>query len=446
MCSDFVADRSQLRTVKTRDEYQIVLRTFRRWLLEKGVSTLDEEVIKEWTLDSVKKADVLTVGTKNIILSHFLNHLISRGLWDENPFVTLRKQHRAKGYRGIARVLKETGSISKLDALADTPYSGKLARHFLDFLDYEKALGKTLQSQNWCLESFERYLRHRKITDLKRIDSRLVSEWNESFGPTSDYQKRVRLMRVKQFLDFLHEQERIKTAPIPQLPPHRRRSFRPYVFSRKEVRSILAAAESLPDQRLMPRRGPTYRMLFLTLYTLGLRASEAIKLRLEDVDFVQDTLTIHHTKFHKGRVLPFGPRFKAVLQRHIKEHPLLRKASATTFLFPTESHRTPHLMRDSCYRTLRRILKDLNIKAPAETLAPSPHSLRHSFAVHRVEKWMRAGDDVGAKLPLLSAFLGHIDVACTQVYLTMTPERLILLGDCFEKAFGKPRHNDGEED
>lgn len=103
-------------------------------------------------------------------------------------------------------------------------------------------------------------------------------------------------------------------------------------------------------------------------------------------------------------------------------------------------------MRDSCYRTLRRILKDLNIKAPAETLAPSPHSLRHSFAVHRVEKWMRAGDDVGAKLPLLSAFLGHIDVACTQVYLTMTPERLILLGDCFEKAFGKPRHNDGEED
>ena len=68
------------------------------------------------------------------------------------------------------------------------------------------------------------------------------------------------------------------------------------------------------------------------------------------------------------------------------------------------------------------------------------------YDMDRFEKWMRDGDDVGVKLPLLSAFLGHIDIAGTQVYLTMTPERLTLLGDRFEKAFGKPRHNDDEED
>ena len=58
---------------------------------------------------------------------------------------------------------------------------------------------------------------------------------------------------------------------------------------------------------------------------------------------------------------------------------------------------------------------------------------------------MREGADVGAKLPLLSAFLGHIDVACTQVYLTMTPERLALIGERFEKAFGMPHQTGNGE-
>lgn len=445
-CTDFLDKRPQVRTSKNREEYAIILRAFRRWLLERDIVAIDEKVIEAWMLDAVQSASATTAGTKSIVLSHFIDYLVSRSLMPGNPFLTLKAQHRARGYRGIARILKETGSISELDALADTPFSGELEHHFLDLLEYEKALGKSHQSQSWCLESFERYLRLRNIADLNQIDSSLVAEWNNWHGQTSDYQKRARLVRLKQFFDFLLDQERIKTSPIPQLPPHRRRSLRPYIFSREEVKSILDAAENLPDHHLMPRRGPTYRMVFLMLYALGLRASEALKLRLEDIDFVQDTLTIHHTKFHKGRVLPFGPRFKAALQRHIKDHPLLRKVPATTFLFPTHSHRTPRLMRDSCYRTLRHILEELDIKAPAETLAPSPHSFRHSFAVHRVEKWMRDGYDVGIKLPLLSAFLGHIDVAATQIYLTMTPERLMLLGNLFEKAFGKPARNKDEEE
>ena len=56
--------------------------------------------------------------------------------------------------------------------------------------------------------------------------------------------------------------------------------------------------------------------------------------------------------------------------------------------------------------------------------------------MHRVEQWLREGANLEVKLPLLSAFLGHVDVAATQVYLTMTPDRLALLGERFEKAVG----------
>lgn len=187
----------------------------------------------------------------------------------------------------------------------------------------------------------------------------------------------------------------------------------------------------------MPFRGQTYRMVFLTLYTLGLRGSEALNLRLGDIDFTQHSLTIGQTKFYKGRVLPFGPRYESALRAYIDAHPLLRSSSREAFLFPTDSQRTPRLANNSAFRTLLRIIDELGITTPAETRTPCLHSFRHSFAVHWIEQWLRDGVDVMTKLPLLSAFLGHVDAAATQVYLTMTPERLRLIGERFENAVGK---------
>ena len=62
--------------------------------------------------------------------------------------------------------------------------------------------------------------------------------------------------------------------------------------------------------------------------------------------------------------------------------------------------------------------------------------------MHRIERWHRERADLGAKLPLLSAFMGHVDIGSTQLYLTMTPERLRLIGDAFELAFGKKPANE----
>jgi integrase len=94
-------------------------------------------------------------------------------------------------------------------------------------------------------------------------------------------------------------------------------------------------------------------------------------------------------------------------------------------------------VQDSAYRTLQKIVGHLGLTTPAEVRPPNLHSFRHSFAVHRVEQWLRECARVEAKLPLLSAFMGHVDAAATQAYLTMTPERLGLIGDRFEAAVGK---------
>jgi integrase len=223
---------------------------------------------------------------------------------------------------------------------------------------------------------------------------------------------------------------------MPALMRHRRRSLPPHIYSHDEVRRLLDAAAALPDHRLMPHRGPTYRLYLLVLYALGLRRNEALDLRVSDIDFEQQAVTVRVGKFRKGRVLPFGPKLGAALRRHIEDHPLLRAAGRDAFMFPTASHRTPRLSHKTVTATIKNLLKDAGITERGETRPPGLHSFRHSFAVHRIERWHREGADVGVKLPLLSAFLGHRDLAATQVYLTMTPERLRLVGESFERMFG----------
>ena len=444
-CDDFIENNSQVRAQKSRIEYFIILREFRRWLIEHEYHDFDESIVKEWLLYCSQKASAIRVAFKASVISKFLDFLLWRGVWHQNPFAALRAQHRARGYRGIARILRKTASITALDELADTPFSGPLRDHFQHYLNHLAALGQGFDSQRYVLASFEKFLRKQNIDNWRLIDAGLITDWINHRKPSSAYQHRCLLVILNDFFDFLVIQGELNISPMPPLPPHQRHSQPPYIYTREEIQSILTAVASLPDHRHMPYRGPTYRMVFLTLYTLGLRINEALNLKSGDIDFTQDSITLRETKFHKGRVLPFGPRFKKALERYIFDHPLLRSATKESFLFPTDSGRTPRLANESCYRTLRRILRDLDIKAPPETRSPNQHSFRHSFAVHRIEQWLREKADIGAKLPLLSAFLGHHDAAATQVYLTMTPERLTLIGDRFEEAFGR-KETPNEED
>jgi site-specific recombinase XerD len=437
LCLDFITGRPQVRTAKSRQEYRLAPWAFRRWMLSAGHADLEEGTVKAWLLHRVSKASVLNVTIQANILVHFVDFLVVRGLCMCNPFRSLKRQHRTQRMRGIVRCLAEMRSISALDARADEPFSGPLGPYFQQYLGHLRALGVTGVAHEVYLASLERFLRRRAVTDLNAIDYTVIEQWSRWQGDTTEHNQRYRMLILAKFFDFLVGHRVIEGSPVPRLMPHRRRSLPPHIYSRTEVARILELAGSLHEHRLLPHRGPTYRTFFLTLYTLGLRCNEALALRLNDIDFTRRTLTIREGKFRKGRVLPFGPRYGVALQRYIEANPLLQAAAPAAFLFPTHDSRTTRLSPGTVREALAMILGELAIVARAETRPPGLHSFRHSFAVHRIERWHREGADLGVKLPLLSAFLGHTELASTQIYLTMTPERLQLVGDAFERVFGR---------
>ena len=433
----------RIRAPESRRKHPRLIFAFRRWLLARDDPALDMDTATDWMTERTRTAEILTVQANAIMIAGFCQYLVETGRMDVNPFQMLRDRHRFDGYRGIARMLKESGGADVLKEKADIPLSGPLAPSFSEYLEYMEGLGRNNAVPRRKLASFERHLRHEEIVELRQITTAHIERWQASFPPSSE--ARYRLMVLRGYFNYLLARGDITSTPMPkEIPYCRRRSRLPYIFRREEISAILTAAAELPDHRLLPYRGPTYRTVFLLLYTLGLRISEALRLRLRDLDFVENSVTIVETKFNKGRVLPMGPNTAAALKDYIDQHPLLRSRGKDAFLFPSDSHRTPHLQANSCFYLLKRLVGQLGISASPETRSPNHHSFRHSFAVHRVERWYREGAELGTKLPLLSAFMGHADVADTEVYLTMTPARLRLAGERFEREYGS-RLADEEE-
>ena len=429
-----IAHRSQIRATTYRSNYRFLIRNFRLWWLKHGQPTMTQETLLAWMLHGLQRAKVRTVAARVFALDHFFAFLVDKGLLSANPLRDIRAGYRLLGYQGIVRVLKRTGAVAAVMELADYPFSGPLGSDCAAYLDFLAGLGKQCTIHRRLLVRFERFMRKCEMKAWEQIDRPLIEQWLREDKPRSGCQRRWWLLVIEDLFRFLIQGGHLVNSPVPPPDPQRRRSLPPRIFSCQEIASILQEASRLPDHRFMPFRGQTYRMLFLMLYTLGLRISEALNLRLSDIDFVQHSITIGKTKFYKGRVLPFGPKFEGALQGYIAEHPLLGRCPRDGFLFQTDFNRTPHLARTSAFGTLRQIVCELKITTPPETRQPCLHSFRHSFAVHRAEQWLREGANLEVKLPLLAAFMGHVDAAATQVYLTMTPARLQLLGDRFEAA------------
>jgi site-specific recombinase XerD len=227
------------------------------------------------------------------------------------------------------------------------------------------------------------------------------------------------------------------SSPLPKIipkPPH----FMPYIFSHDELQRLLdatACCES-PRSKLQPY---TCRMLILLLYGAGLRISEALSLRLTNVDLTAGVLTIRESKFYKTRLVPMGPDLAGAVGQYVaqraKAHPT--QLDGALFLTRTGTSVARH--------TAENVFSRLRVRAgvlrqDGGRYQPRLHDLRHAFAVHRLVSWYRQGADVQRLLPQLATYLGHVHIAATQRYLTLTPELLHEASQRFERyAREEPR-------
>jgi integrase/recombinase XerD len=306
----------------------------------------------------------------------------------------------------------------------------KLSALASQYVAYKQGMGMRFHTEARTLKSFCQMMGDIAVAE---ITADRVQAYIAGTGPVTRFWHR-KYEVLRGFYRFATARGHADRSPLPTIIP-KAPEFAPHIFSHEELQRLLDAGADCesPRSKVQPH---TWRMLILLLYGAALRISEALSLTLANVDLPAGILSIRESKFYKTRLVPVSPDLGSALETYVawraREYPGNRDAALflTRNGSPLERHTAENVFRR--LRTRAGVLRH-----DGGRYQPRLHDLRHAAAVHRLIYWYRQGADVQRLLPQLATWLGHVHIAATQRYLTMTPELLHEASQRFERyAFG----------
>jgi|ERR1700674_2999777 integrase/recombinase XerD len=302
------------------------------------------------------------------------------------------------------------------------------------YVAYKQSLGMRFATEARTLKSFCRALGD---VDMDKIESYQLHTYLAGSGPVTSFWNR-KLSALRGFYRFALARGYTASSPLPTAGSEEPPAFVPYIYSRNDIKRLIEATVGRERCNLSSL---TCRTLLLLLYGTGLRISEAVRLDLADVDFDSGgILRVRESKFYKTRLVPTGPDLTRVLANYAIERNKRRPNSPDAPFFLTQ--RGQRLSRAGAETAFRQLRECAQVRRNDHArYQPRLHDFRHSFAVTRLVSWYREGADVQRLLPQLATYLGHVHIAATQHYLTMTPELLREASLRFERyALGGNSH------
>lgn len=271
--------------------------------------------------------------------------------------------------------------------------------HFVTFLETEGAESITTQlALRWACQS----MHVQRSTWARRLGmARRFASWLSAFDPRTE-------------------------VPPKRILHARHRRSKPYIFTDREIKHLIAEAFRLPSAKGF--RAWTHATLIGLLATTGLRPGEALSLDVSDVDLENGILAIRETKFGKSRFVPVTDSTCAALARYAKKRLEVCKQLQTDGFLVCE--RGKRLSAYSARRTFAKISTTIGLRkaVPGKRIGRGPRlqDIRHTFATRKIIEWYRSGLDVQRELPKLTTYLGHSDVSHTYWYIEAVPELLQL--------------------
>jgi integrase len=300
-----------------------------------------------------------------------------------------------------------------------------LAQAVESYLRVRRACGVELKSQGILLRSFAAF------SDAKgkhHVCSDVAIEWA---GLGSVHQRAHRLGEVIRFSRYIRAEDPSHELPPPIFGSERCPRAVPYIFSREDIQRLVQAAAESGNHAL---RRKTYSTLFALLACTGLRVSEAIKLRYEDI--TPDGLVIQCSKFRKSRLVPLHETVQAGIERYLEHR--RPYAPFDDHLFVSLRRKPLHI--NTVETAFQTAVDKIDLPRGPGLPRPTPHSLRHTFAVRALETCPDSRDHITRHMLALSTYLGHCNVSFTYWYLEAVPELMINIAERCENFFtgGRP--------
>ena len=288
-----------------------------------------------------------------------------------------------------------------------------------DYLSLRRGLGFKLKEAGKGLLDFVRFMQQRRASHITQA---LALAWAQRPSKAQPAHWAQRLSFVRGFARHRSATDPRTQVPLQGLLPFQPKRARPYLYSDDEIRGLLDAALKMPRHYKRSALRPwTYHCLFGLLSVSGLRLGEARNLELQDVDLNAAVLTIRSAKFGKSRLVPLHASTCKVLADYLarrKRHWAGR--SVSSYLFVSSSGN--RLDSKDIHRTFYALSRQIGLRGASDSHGPRLHDMRHAFATNTLVRWYKCDQDPERRLPILSAYLGHVHVADTQWYLSSSPE------------------------
>lgn len=290
---------------------------------------------------------------------------------------------------------------------------------FTGYVLYKRSLGYTIPiSYQYVLREIARFLAARE-TDPGVVSRSAMEELTvRKLGEAVSTQCR-RIAILRQFCLWVSSRG-YSTAILPEGLVRNTTDFLPRIVTTSEMTKILGIADGNESEQR--------RLLLRLLWCCGMRIGEACALTVSDLDIGAGTILVRHAKGDRTRLLPMSQTLWAYASDYLKRCGLI-DADSTSPLMPTQ--RGDFSSSSNTGTALSHVFAQAGVLT-GQGKPIRPHDLRHSYAVHALEKLVDNGTDIYAALPLLATYMGHADITSTEYYLRFTQDTLLRVIDTQE--------------
>ena len=296
------------------------------------------------------------------------------------------------------------------------------------YLEERRRLGFELKSPGTELARFARFADARGHQGPLTLELQL--DWaREHVARTSSVTAARRLEIIRPFAAYHRQFEPATEVPPPFILGRGHRRLAPHIYTDQEIRDLLELCGRMTPQGSL--RPLTYKTLFGLIAATGLRVSEALKLRLADLNLPGATLTVRETKFHKSRCLPVHGSVVQALSDYLRARQRFAGSGGDAPVFVSATGSA--LSSSTVHGVFDRLRKQLGWRARGGHARPRIHDLRHTMVTRRVERWRAEGVPIEHAMFWLCTYLGHAKISDTYWYVSGTPELMTLVGAQFER-------------
>lgn len=291
-------------------------------------------------------------------------------------------------------------------------FFGAFAAHLYEFIAYKQALGYKYYTVAENLTMFDAF----SISTGANGDSlskEIVDKWIEK-NPAEKPQTQIgRITAIREFGKYLDSIGVPAYTPPPRTGARVQR-YIPYIFTHSEIQKLFAAADNQRILQQYPKSHLITPAIIRLLYGTGIRISEALALKVADVNFDMNVIKVVDSKFGKDRLVPLSSFLAEYLKGYAK------KAKPANIFFP--NRKCGKLTTNGMYAMFRRILWESGISHGGRGSGPRLHDLRHTFSAHSIAQMVKQDIDLYVALPILAAYLGHERLSTTNQYVRLTAE------------------------